>query len=269
MTGPVLFCGDPHGKFRSIIDAAGHSKASAVVLLGDMEPRQPLHVEVAPLLARQVPVCWIPGNHDADSDEMWMRVWGSDLEDRNVHGKVVELPNGLRLAGLGGVFRETVWHPSASAARGGAPAYRSRLDHAKATPRQDRWAGGTHRRHWGTIYPEELDRLADMRADVLITHEAPGYHPNGFPLLDALAQSMGAKILVHGHQHDALDSSGRWKEQGFSSYGVGLRGVSALWPDGRWEVIVKGELDDERAGRCRDDSERDVLRSQNSSTEAK
>lgn len=250
MTGPILFCGDPHGEFRHIIETAGHTKASAVVLLGDMEPERPLHVELAPLLERTVPIWFVHGNHDSDSDELWMRVWGSELADRNVHGRVVELPDGRRLAGLGGVFREAVWYPSASAARGGAPAFRTRLEHVESTPRQDRWGGtGTHRKHWGSIYPEDVDGLANLRADILVTHEAPGYHPHGFELLDTLAQAMGVDVTVHGHQHDRLDSSSRWASQCFKSYGVGLRGVSALWPDARWEVIVRGELDDERAHR--------------------
>jgi hypothetical protein len=217
-----------------------------------MEPQRPLHVELAPLLERGVATWFIHGNHDADSDEFWMRVWGSELEGRNVHGRVVQLLDGQRLAGLGGVFRESVWHPSSSIARQGEPAFRTRKEHARSTPRQDRWGGtGTHRKHWGTIYPEDVDGLADMRADILITHEAPGYHPNGVPLLDDLARSMGVRLLVHGHHHDAVDSSGAWQAQGFESRGVGLRGVSALWPDGRWEVVVKGELDDARAGRYR------------------
>ncbi len=36
---------------------------------------------------------------------------------------------------------------------------------------------------------------------------------------------MGVRTTVHGHQHDCIDSSARWAEQGFESYGVGLRGV--------------------------------------------
>lgn len=250
MSGAVLFCGDPHGKFAHIVEAADHTKAACVVLLGDMEPARPLHVELAPLLERSLPVFFIHGNHDADSDEVWMRVWGSELAEKNVHGRVVELPNGQRLAGLGGVFREAVWYPSRAAARGGEPAFRTREDHAKATPRQDRWGGtGTHRKHWGTIYPVEVDQLADQVADVLITHEAPGYHPNGFELLDTMAQSMGVKVTVHGHHHDRVDSSARWAQQGFKSFGVGLRGITAIDKDGNAEVIVPGELDDERAYR--------------------
>jgi predicted phosphodiesterase len=252
VNGPILYCGDPHGQFRHIIEAAGHTKASAVVLLGDMEPRQPLHLELAPLLERKVPVWFIHGNHDADSDELWTRVWGGELADRNVHARVVELPNGQRLAGLGGVFRESVWYPTSSAAREGAPTYRTRQEHSRATPRNDRWgAQGIARRHWGTIYPEDVDRLADLCADVLITHEAPAYHPNGFELLDTLAQTMGVKVVVHGHHHDRLSSEDSWLRQGFKGFGVGLRGITAIDADGNAQVIFAGELDEARNFRQR------------------
>jgi len=251
-SGPILYCGDPHSQFRHIIEAAGHTKASAVVMLGDMEPQRPLHVELATLIERGVQIFYIHGNHDADSDQLWANVWESEIADCNVHGRVVELPNRQRLAGLGGVFREAVWYPSSSAAREGAPAYRTMKEHAKLTPRQDRWGGdGPPRKHSGTIYPETVDRLADMRADVLITHEAPGYHPNGFELLDTLAQSMGAKVVVHGHHHDRIDSSDRWTAQGFKSFGVGLRGITAIDAGGNAEVIVSGELDSARNYRQR------------------
>jgi predicted phosphodiesterase len=242
MMGPVLYCGDPHGSFRHIIEAAGHTKASAVVLLGDMEPQRPLHLELEPILDR---VWWLPGNHDADTDELYERVWGSKLADRNVHGKVVVLPDGTRLASLAGVFREAVWHPGVA----GEPRFRSRKQHAKSTPRQDRFNGGHHRKHWGTIYPDELDRLAELRADVLVTHEAPGDHPHGFEILDTLAQSLGVKVTVHGHHHDRLDSSARWEAQGFRSYGVGLRGITAIDAEGNATVVRPGELDDAREGR--------------------
>ena len=250
MTGPILFCGDPHGQFRQIVQAAGHTRAVAVILLGDMEPKRPLEDEMAPLAARSVPWFFIGGNHDADSDDVARRVWSAATEQHDAHGRVVTLPGGLRLAGLAGVWRESVWYPSPSAARGGAPTWRSREEHAQHTPRQGRWLGTMPpRKHFASIYYDEFERLADLRTDILISHEAPGYHPNGFALLDDLARAMGAQLTVHGHHHDALDSSGAWNPQGFESHGVGLRGVSARWPDGRWEVIVKGELDEERAGR--------------------
>jgi predicted phosphodiesterase len=248
----ILYCGDPHGRFQHIIGASGHLKASAVILLGDMEPQRPLDRELAALVDRAIPIWYIHGNHDADTDELWTRVWGSKIADRNIHGRVVELPNGQRLAGLGGVFRESVWYPLSSATREEQlPRYRTRKEHARATPRRDRCGSGPPTKHWGTIYPEDVDRLANLRADVLITHEAPRYHPNGFELLDILAQSMGAKVVVHGHHHDRLDSSYRWTQQGFKSYGVGLRGITAIDEEGSAKVIVPGELDEQRDFRQR------------------
>jgi predicted phosphodiesterase len=241
----ILFCGDPHGQFRHILKAAVHLKPMAIILLGDLEPLRPLHVELAAIDPQKL--WFIPGNHDTDSDQNWHHVWGSQLASRNIHGCVVELPNGLRLAGLGGVFRESVWYPTLPV----EPKFRSRADHIRATPRQDRWQGSVVRKHWSSIYPNELNALADLRADVLVTHEAPGYHTNGFAILDDLARSLGARVLVHGHQHDCLDSSYRWAAQGFKSFGVGLRGISAIDVDGTVNVIVPGELDDVRSYRQR------------------
>ena len=45
--GPVLYCGDPHGQLRHIAETAGRARASAVVLLDDIEPCGPLHEELA------------------------------------------------------------------------------------------------------------------------------------------------------------------------------------------------------------------------------
>ena len=249
-TGPILYCGDPHGgvdgSLQYVVDAAGHAKASAVILLGDIEPRRPLHEELASIIDR---VWFIPGNHDSDTDEAWRRVSTPAMASRNLHAKVVTLPDGTRIAGLGGVFREAVWYPGGPPEHGGEPAFRTRGEHANATPRQDRWEGGHHRKHWGTIYPDEVDRLSDLRADVLVTHEAPGYHPRGFEILDTLAQMLGVKVTVHGHHHDRLNSSGRWEAQGFKSFGVGLRGITAIDAAGNATVFRPGELDDERASR--------------------
>ena len=252
MSLTTLYCGDPHGRFDHINRAANHVRAATVVLLGDMEAQRPLELELGPLLEGNIEVFWIPGNHDSDSDAAYSTLWNSKLADRNIHGRVVMMRNGQRIAGLGGVFREVVWYPDPAAARSGSPAFRTRVEHAKATPRKDRWQGGHHRRHWGTIYPDEVDRLAELQADVLVTHEAPGYHqPAGFDVLDTLAQALGVKVTVHGHHHDNIDSSARWIEQGFKSFGVGLRGITAIDEAGNAEVIVPGELDAQREARAR------------------
>jgi predicted phosphodiesterase len=214
------------------------------VLLGDLETERPLHEALEPIASK---VWFIHGNHDTDSDSCWSNVWESRLADRNIHGRVVTLPDGTRLAGLGGVFRESVWYPGLPT----PPRFRTPDEHDAATPRWDRWRGGRVRKHWSSIYPDEVDCLADPRADVPITHEAPGYHRNGFEILDTLAQSMGVKVTVHGHHHDRLDSTDRWTRQGFRSYGVGLRGITAIDTDGDATVIVRGELDEQRNHRQR------------------
>lgn len=193
MKTSILFCGDPHGQFRHIIDAAQRLNPMAIVLLGDLEPLQPLHLELAAIDPEKL--WFIHGNHDTDSEQNWSHLWGSALAERNIDGRVVELPNGLRLAGLGGVFRESVWYPSLPT----EPNFRNRPEHTKATPKQDRWQGSVNRKHGSSIYPDELNALADLRADILVVHEAPGYHPNGFEILDDLARSLGARVLVHGH----------------------------------------------------------------------
>lgn len=270
--GPVLYCGDPHGEFGQVIKAATELHASAVVLLGDVDAARPLWEELEPIVDR---LWFIHGNHDADTDANWLRITGKEIGHRNIHGRVVTLPDGTRLAGLGGVFREAVWYPGLHGAAGD-PKFRSRGEHGSATPKQNRWkhpdpahgavgaaghpklSDNGHRRHFATIYPDELDRLADLRADVLITHEAPGYHPNGFEILDTLAQVMGVKATVHGHHHDCLDSSARWAAQGFASFGVGLRGVAAIENlNGlgvtavSQRIIVPGALDLQRSYRSK------------------
>ena len=228
MSSPILFCGDPHGQWQHIIDAALHTQARAVILLGDLEPARPLHIELAAIRER---VWFIHGNHDTDHEGNFANVWHSELAERSLHGRVLCLPCGTRIAGLGGVFRGGVWYPkdAQAAQTSQAPKFRNRQDHARQTPSQDRWHGSVPLRHWSSIYPDEVDQLATQQADILITHEAPGYHEHGFAELDTLARQMGVRTTVHGHQHDSIDSSARWSAQGFASYGVGLRGLM-LWP---------------------------------------
>ena len=245
-TSTVLFCGDPHGRFEHIVRTAQQFPSTPVVLLGDMEPQRDLLLELKSVADR---LWWIHGNHDTDHDAVAHRVWDDKVDHHSIHARVVTLSSGLRIAGLGGVFRESVWHPDPGAARGGRPAFTSWEEHVRSTPRKDRWRDGPHRRHWSSIYPSDVEKLSELRCDVLVLHEAPGYHPHGFAALDDLARTMGAKVVVHGHHHDSLDSSGRWKEQGFKSFGVGLRGITAIDVSGHVDVLVPGELDAARMGR--------------------
>lgn len=122
----VLYCGDPHGQFGHTLRAAAALHPSAVNLLGDLELARPMHKELAPILEW---VWFIHGNHDTDSEVHWARIRDSPLAARNLHGRVAKLPDGIRIAGLGGVFWESVWHPEASPARAGQPPFRTRAEH--------------------------------------------------------------------------------------------------------------------------------------------
>ena len=254
MDRPILFAGDCHGQFRQVHQAAGHTRAASVILLGDMEPTRPLEADMAPLAEKGIEWYFIGGNHDSDSQEMARRVWNPNTASHDLHVRVVTLHCGLRVTGIQGVFRGDIYYPGPGGPNGGRSTHYSRADLARATPRQHRFhpldiEPRHHYRHFGSIFEDEIDRLSLMAADILVTHEAPSYHPTaGFKVLDDVARALGVRLAVHGHQHDALDGSSWWKKQGFESHGVGLRGVSAWWPSsGRWEVIVPGEIDDERA----------------------
>lgn len=141
--GPVLYCGDTHGSFDHIIEAAVTETLRPWYCSAIWSPNAPCTRNSI----RSVRVWWIPGNHDADSDDLWIRVWGSGLADRNVHGRIATLRDGTRLAGLGGIFREAVWHPSPGADRSWQPAFRSRGEHATSTPPHERWRRGHARKH--------------------------------------------------------------------------------------------------------------------------
>lgn len=230
MSGPILFCGDPHGRFDHIVRAAQEMKASAVILLGDLQPRRALHLELGPIAGK---TWFIHGNHDTDSEEGFRNVWDSEMAGRNLHGRVVTFPDGTKVAGLGGVFRGRVWMPPEE------PSFESMREHGERTPKYDRWRGGPSLRHWSSIYPQTVDELAALEADVLVTHEAPSCHPNGFEVVDDLARAMRVRAVFHGHHHDRLDYSASSERLGFRAHGVGLRGVTKL--DG--ELVVMGELD--------------------------
>lgn len=236
----VLFCGDTHSRHRHVLDAASRLKPMAVVLLGDIELTKPAHIELAPI--RDI-VWFITGNHDTDKPESWANLMDSELADRCIDGRVVTLPDGTRLAGLGGVFRGKIWAPP------GEPEFESYdawLESLQSGWRKRESMYATERlKHRSTIFPAVYDRLIDQCADVLVTHEAPSTHPYGWQAIDDLAQALGVQETYHGHQHDSLDYSAHWQRLGFRCYGVGLRGITERGGG----VVKPGELDDARSAR--------------------
>lgn len=222
----IFFCGDTHGRFDHLIGAVREHRPQAVVLLGDIEAPAALDEVLAPIAAI-TEIWWIPGNHDTDSDLLHDRLWRSSLAARNLHGRVATVA-GVRIAGLGGVFRGQVWMPPGEA-RHATPAALLANDR-----RSHAWRGGLPRRHRSSIFPSVYDGLTQMRADVLVTHEAPSRHAKGFAAIDALARQLGVRQGFHGHQHEtrAYPEAG-----GLRLYAVGLRAIVDL--EGR--VIVAGE----------------------------
>ena len=234
--GQIFFCGDVHGNFEHIIDAVKAHQPAAIVLLGDIQAQRPLEQELAEIL-NKTEVWFIHGNHDTDSEQDYDNLFGSKLAYRNLHGRVVEVA-GVRLAGLGGIFRGQVWRPPED------PIYRSAKDLARTQGAANRWRNGLTLKHRSTIFPDDYERLAQLRADVLVTHEAPTIHPHGFEAINQLAKQMHVQATFHGHHHDSLDYSRHWDQLGYKAYGVGFCGITLLGGTvvrvGRFDAVQEG-----------------------------
>ena len=80
--------------------------------------------------------------------------------------------------------------------------------------------------------------LSKLRADILVTHEAPSCHPHGFAALDELVRSMRVVRSFHGHHHD--DRSAQYmlgrEQRGFDARAVDYCGIK----NGLGEVIRAG-----------------------------
>lgn len=243
----IWFAGDAHGRFQPLIQGVKNHRPEHLIFLGDLECSKPLASIVQPILGK-TNVWYIPGNHDVDRQEFWDNLTGGILSPCNLHGRVVMI-QGLRIAGLGGVFDKDVWLPPAE------PLATSYTDHM--TKLEDRLAGkpGPHNdailasqtlKHRATIFPDDYFDLASQSADILVTHEAPSCHPRGMVAIDELAQAMGVKHVFHGHHHDALDYSTHRDRLGFNVHGVGLCGVTT--EDG--QPVIPGLKDKERGMRA-------------------
>ena len=266
----ILFCGDPHGNFAHIVSAVNKLRPGAVVLLGDIEPQQPLQIALDEII-RLTEVWWIHGNHDTDSEANAHNLFASEMADRNLHGRVVEI-DGQRIAGLGGIFRGKVWYPPDDAL------FQSYADYAESVnssrPNRERRPISKHdlarfqdmdehaaeleqatrdgkmRQQLSSIFPDVYLELVGQRADILVTHEAPSCHPHGFDAIDELARSMQVCRSFHGHHHDRLDYADKWPSLGFQAHGVGFCGIV----DQNGNEICEGDFDEMRSGRVNENS---------------
>lgn len=257
MTRCIWMLGDVHGNFDHVLEtvkASGETPA-AVIFLGDLECPIPFSDCVADIEAAGI-ACWaIPGNHDTDSIENYENLWGDRLfQERNLHGRVVEIA-GLKIAGLGGVFREKIWYPREGLEEPLIPNWKSYVQNQNvrrptrlrvkvddiATISRD----GALRKHRSSIFYDEWLNLYAQRSDVLVTHEAPGCHPNGFGAITSLAQSLKVKFAFHGHQHDNLNFRGYDERLGFAAYGVGFTGITDMFGG----MVRVGSFDEARTYR--------------------
>ncbi len=211
----ILFAGDPHGCFKNIISAVQEYSPDAIVLLGDFNLKAPIEHYLESILDK-TKIYWIPGNHDFDSVAEYEYLFYSSLADYNLHLKVVEIA-GVRIAGLGGIFAGRIWKP------GEPPKWESK-------------------QHWLDCMPSNIKKISlkmdnaiwfhefeimkkKVRADILVTHEAPSSYCYGFQVIDDLAAAIGAKKIFHGHHHTY------YKEilsNGISVTGTALGGVVNL-----------------------------------------
>lgn len=237
----IYFLGDVHGNFNQILPAIqaddpkdGHPKT--VIFLGDIEAQRSFEHEIAPLLAAGVDVWFIHGNHDSDTRENWAHLLPS--WHRNLDGRVVEI-EGLRIAGLGGTFREKIWLSPAP------PLFHAYQYFEKDLRRRSMQKQAREQlllRYSTAIFPDTYDALARQRADILVTHDAPSCHPHGFEAIDFLAQKMGVQALFHGHQHDSLNYRAWDARLRFRAYGVGFCGIM----DMHGGYLLPGDFDEAR-----------------------
>jgi Icc-related predicted phosphoesterase len=212
VSGVILY-GDPHGEWRPLLRECREDAPDGVVVVGDCDLAVPLKQQLAPLFEAGIKVRWIPGNHDTDCVEWHDRLFG-DCPEGNLHGRWCGL-GGMIFAGLGGVYKERIWYPRVE---GEVATFESRAAYLRSLPRSDRWRGGLPLHMRDGIFPEDVDALSKLRADVLITHEAPSTHRHGFVGVDDAARACRAKLIVHGHHHESV--------HGFLPGDVEVRGLA-------------------------------------------
>ncbi len=189
----ILFVGDPHGDFKPLISAVQKYQPEAVVLLGDYDLKKPLQDYLKDIID-ETKIWWIPGNHDFDPPEHYHNLFSSQLSMQNLHLNVVNIA-GLRIAGLGGIFLGRVWYPPDT------PKWKSKQHFLKSTSVDNQYQKMSLK-YQSAIWPEEWAKLKNLKADILVTHEAPRSHKHGFIVIDQLAEAMEVKQVFHGHLHE-------------------------------------------------------------------
>lgn len=224
MTLETIVFGDPHCDFTAIEEAAydiDPLNPPLCIFLGDFgfgdkvvkgstilrDGRSPDEI-LAPLTDLGCRILYILGNHDFDNEDQYLPIRNSTvMRVGNLNRSVVEI-DGVRIAGLGGIFGGRVWNTKAwERGEPDAMKYRTRAEFALA--KKSRWMDGLAVPHRAFIFPEDIDHMRDLRADILVTHEAPYSEvasETGHQVLGRLAEEMGVKAIIHGHLHHAYET---------------------------------------------------------------
>lgn len=213
----ILIAGDPHGEFEHLIPFLRENDNVALVILGDL---QLSNIDILDTLSQYCDLWYIHGNHDSKTVASFEALWGSKWKTRNLHGTVVEI-QGIKIAGLGGVFRGQIWMPP------NKPLFFDHIHYCQYCAPEKIWRGGLPLRHRSSIFLSDIETLENLSADILVCHEAPKPHPSGFSIINQLASKMGVKKIFHGHHHE----SHQYPESIPRIYNVGFRSI----------VTVEGE----------------------------
>jgi predicted phosphodiesterase len=222
MSPPIVIAGDPHGNFPPILRACAAMDPGVLILLGDCDLRHPLRQVLASLFDVGWQIRWIIGNKDAETATAFDNLV-TDLPEGDIGGQVIEI-DGLRIAGLGGVFKPRIWHPRADEPGGSIdpPSFASRRAFLDSLMPSEHWRGGLPLWHRDSIFPEDFSKLGQHRFDVLVCHEAPSSHRHGFAAIDRLAELGGARLTVHGHHHESYTAK--------LPNGIDVRGLAVAEP---------------------------------------
>ncbi len=212
----ILFAGDPHGNYNHLYPFVKERDNVALVILGDL---QLTSCEELDKLAQHCDIWFIHGNHDSKTVASYDAIWGTHWQERNLHNRVVEI-QGVKIAGLGGVFRGHIWMPP------NRPMFFDHIHYCQYNPSKV-WRGGIPLRHRVSIFPSDIEILEQQQADILICHEAPCPHLKGFSVLNKLAEKMQVKKIFHGHHHENFDYSAI-NRNNYEIHNIGFRSLADI-----------------------------------------
>ncbi|WP_052813058.1 metallophosphoesterase family protein [Desulfonatronum thioautotrophicum] len=205
----VLLAGDTHGEFQHVLSCS--HEADAIIFLGDQTPKRDFKSELGAVADKS---WFVLGNHDSDHLEFLQN--HKSMLHRCLHCTVEEF-GGIRVAGLNGIFmRRFLGLSNVDLLKdlySLKPFYHSRRDCL--------WYRSLGYEYLTAIFPEDIEHMIELQADVLVCHEAPECHRHGFMMLGDLARTMGVKLLIHGHHHERYEDV---IEEGIKVVGLGPPG---------------------------------------------